>query len=64
MMCSAAVAWPVTAPAQQPSMPVVGYLSGASATKFEHFTAAFRQGLSDTGYVEGRNVIIQVSLGG
>ena len=59
MMCSAAVAWPVTAPAQQPSMPVVGYLSGASATKFEHFTAAFRQGLSDTGYVEGRNVIIQ-----
>ena len=60
LMCSAAVAWPATAPAQQPSMPVVGYLSGASATKVEHFTAAFRQGLSHTGYVEGRNVISNI----
>ena len=59
LMGSAAVAWPVTARAQQPAMPVVGYLSGGSATKFEHFTAAFRQCLSDTGYVEGRNVIVQ-----
>ena len=54
-----AAAYPLAARAQQSGMPVIGYLSGGSAAKFEHFTAAFRQGLSDTGYVEGRRVIIQ-----
>jgi putative ABC transport system substrate-binding protein len=40
-------------------MPVVGYLSGASATQFPHLVAAFRRGLNEAGYVEGRNVAIE-----
>jgi putative ABC transport system substrate-binding protein len=57
-LSGAAAAWPLAALAQQPAMPVVGYLSahlpGASAP----LTEAFRQGLKDSGYVEGENVTI------
>ena len=53
-----AAAWPVTAHAQQ-SVPVIGYLNGASAAEFPHLLAGFRKGLSETGYVEGRNVTIE-----
>jgi putative tryptophan/tyrosine transport system substrate-binding protein len=53
-----AAAWPVAAHAQQ-SVPVIGYLNGASAAEFPHLLAAFSKGLSETGYVEGRNVTIQ-----
>lgn len=54
----AAVAWPLAVRAQQP-MPVVGYLSGISAGDRAHHTEAFRQGLNEIGYVEGRNVTIE-----
>jgi len=54
-----AVAWPLAADAQQSAAPVIGFLSGASATNFARFADAFRGGLRDTGYVEGRDVIIE-----
>ena len=56
-----AVAWPVVARAQQPTIPVVGFVSLASADAFEQtgYLAAFRHGLGETGYVEGQNVTVE-----
>jgi ABC-type uncharacterized transport system substrate-binding protein len=52
----AAVAWPLKARAQNPAMPVIGFLSGSSLASLSSQIAAFHQGLKETGYVDGRNV--------
>jgi putative ABC transport system substrate-binding protein len=53
-----AAAWPAMARAQQPAMPVVGFLSSRSPGESASVVAAFRQGLRETGFVEGRNLAI------
>jgi putative ABC transport system substrate-binding protein len=54
-----ATAWPIAARAQQPAVPVVGWLSGRSPEVEPLLAAAFRKGLAETGFVEGRNVAIE-----
>ena len=54
-----AAAWPLTARAQQSSLPVIGYLESASQGQFAHLIPAFRKGLSETGYIDGQNVRIE-----
>jgi putative ABC transport system substrate-binding protein len=51
--------WPIAARAQQPPMPVVGFLRNTAATGSAHLVAAFLQGLKEAGFVEGRNVAIE-----
>jgi putative ABC transport system substrate-binding protein len=59
LLGNAAVVMPLAASAQQKAMPVIGYLAGLSPGPSAALLAAFRQGLSDTGYVEGRDVAIE-----
>ena len=54
-----AVASPLAARAQQPAMPLVGFLNGGSPAAFAELVDAFRRGLQDTGYLEGQNVSIE-----
>ena len=59
LLGGAAAAWPVSARAQQAPMPVIGFLGVASPETWTKNVAAFKQGLSQTGFVEGQNVMIE-----
>ena len=59
LLSGASVAWPLAAQAQQAAMPVIGFLGGGALENDSFRVIAFRQGLSTTGYDEGRNVAFE-----
>jgi putative ABC transport system substrate-binding protein len=58
-LISSATAWPVAARAQRRAMPVIGFLRSTTAADSTKFVTSFRQGLKETGFVEGENVAIE-----
>jgi putative tryptophan/tyrosine transport system substrate-binding protein len=59
LLCGGVIVWPLTGRAQQPTMPVIGFLSSGSPGPYQHLVTGFHQGLKETGYVEGQNVAIE-----
>jgi len=59
MLGGAVVAWPLSARSQKSTMPVIGFLSSGSPAQWTSFVSAFRQGLNEVGYIEGKNIGIE-----
>jgi len=59
LITGSATAWPLAARAQQPAMPVIGYLTSRSQAEIADSIAAFRQGLREAGYIDGENVKVE-----
>jgi putative tryptophan/tyrosine transport system substrate-binding protein len=63
LLSGAAAAWPLSARAQKPAVPVIGYLSSRSPDDTTHLLAGFRQGLAEGGFIERQNVNNRIPLG-
>ena len=63
MLAGAAATWPLAARAQQPAMPVVGFIRPSPPESVAHLLPAFRAGLKEIGFVEGQNVVVEYRFG-